>query len=69
MSKSNKQKMHNIQPGEGMDTLHRLGFMPDEITVPDDLDKMGKDEIADSFKAATISTRGYRFNRDDANKR
>lgn len=69
MRKSGKQKLHNIQPGEEMDTSHRLGFMPGEIAVPDDFDKMGKDEIADSFKAATISTRGYRFNRDGANKR
>ena len=69
MSKSGKQKLHNIQASEEMDTSHRLGFMPGEIAVPDDFDKMGKDEIADSFKAVTISTRSYRFNRDGANKR
>ena len=69
MSNSGKQKLHNIQPGEEKDASHRLGFMPGEIAVPDDFDKMGKDEIADSFKAATISTSGYRFNRGGANKR
>ena len=55
--------------GTERDTSHRLGFMQGEFSVPDDFDQMGKDKIGHLFKAATISTRGYRFNRKDANKR
>ena len=47
----------------------RLGFMAGEIAVPDDFDQMGSKEITHLFKAATISTRGYRFNRNAANER
>lgn len=30
-------------------TASRLGFMTGEISVPDDFDQMGKDEIAEMF--------------------
>jgi prevent-host-death family protein len=30
-------------------TMQRLGFMAGEITVPDDFDRMGEDEIARLF--------------------
>ncbi len=69
MSKPTKQKFRNIHPCVARDTSHRLGFMQGEIAVPDDFDQMGKNEIIHSFKAATISTLGYRFNRDVENER
>lgn len=47
----------------------RLGFMQGEVAVPDDFDQMGKDRITDLFEAVSIPTRGYHFNRKDANKR
>ena len=47
----------------------RLGFMQGEVAVPDNFDQMGKDQITDLFEAVSISTRGYHFNRKDANKR
>jgi len=47
----------------------RLGFMEGEITVPDDFDQMGKDEVATLFDATTIATRDFHFNRKDANNR
>lgn len=34
------------QPGE----QKRIGFMAGRIRVPDDFDRMGEDEIADSFE-------------------
>lgn len=54
---------------EENNTAHRLSFMQGEYSVPDDFDQMGGKEITHSFKAATISTRGYRFNRNAANER
>ena len=53
----------------GVNTSHLLGFMQGEFTVPDDFDQMGMDEIARLFQAGAITTCGFRFNRDEANKR
>jgi hypothetical protein len=64
-----KTKLHNKLHEAERVTSYRLGFMSGEIAVPDDFGQMDKDEIAHLFKAATISTRGYRFNREEANKR
>ena len=47
----------------------RLGFMQGEVAVPDNFDQMGKDQITDLFEAVTIPTRGFHFNRKEANKR
>ena len=69
MSKSNKQKLCSIHPETRCDTSHRLGFMQGEFTVPDDFAQMGMEEIARLFRAAAITTCGFRFNRDEANKR
>jgi len=69
MSKPTKQELCSIHPETRRDTSHRLGFMQGEFTVPDDFDQMGKDEIARLFQAATITTYGFRFNREEANKR
>lgn len=67
MSKPTKVR---IKPrGTERDTSHRLGFMKDEFSVPDDFDQMGKHEIVHLFNATTISTRGYRFDRKEATKR
>lgn len=66
---SKPTKVRNMPRGTEADTSHRLGFVKGEFSVPDDFDQMGKDEIAHSFNAVTISTRGYRFNRKEANKR
>ena len=65
---SKQTKVQSKPRGTERDTLHRLGFMQGEFSVPDDFDQMGKDEIAHLFNAATISTRGFRFNRKEANK-
>ena len=46
-----------------------LGFMQGEIAVLDDFNLLGKDQITDLFEAVSIVTRGYHFNRKDANKR
>ncbi len=54
---------------ENISTANRLGFMQGEFTVPAVFDQMGSKKIARSFKAAAISTCGYRFNRDAANER
>ena len=62
-------KVRNAPRGTEPDTSHRLGFMQGEFSVPDDFDQMGKDEIVHMFNAATISTRGYRFDRKKANMR
>jgi hypothetical protein len=40
-----------------------------EFAVPDDFDLMGKDEVTRLYRATTLTTCGYRFNRDRANKR
>lgn len=66
---SKPTKVRNKPRGTEPDTSHRLGFVQGEFSVPDDFNQMGKDVIAHSFNAATISTRGYRFNRKEANKR
>lgn len=66
---SKPPKVRNKPRGTEHDTSHRLGFMKDEFSVPDDFDQIGKDEIAHLFNAATISTRGYRIDRKEANKR
>lgn len=63
---SKPTRVRNKPRGTETDTSHRLGFMQGELSVPDDFDQMGKDEIAHKFNAATISTRGYRFNRKEA---
>lgn len=62
-------KTGNKPRGTEPDTSHRLGFMQGEFSAPGDFVQMGKNEIAHLFKAATISTRGFRFNRKEANKR
>ena len=70
IAKAGKPMVKVIPLGpEEIGTARRLGFMQDEFSVPDDFDKMGSREIIHSFKAATISTRGYCFNRDAANER
>lgn len=69
MSNTIKQKMSNTHSGTKLNISSRLGFMEGEITVPDDFDQMGKDEIATMFEATPISTREHQFNRDEANKR
>ncbi len=73
MSKTIKQELQSTNPGEVLNgeesAAQRLGFMQGEIDVPDDFDQKGKDKIARSFQAASLSTCGYRFNRDGANKR
>ena len=66
---SKPTKLHNKPHGTERDTSHRLGFMQGEFSVPDDFNQMEKDKISHLFKAAIISTRGYRFNRKEANKR
>ena len=66
---SKQTKVQSKPRGTERDTSHRLDFMQGEFSVPDDFDQMGKDEIVHLFQAATISTRGYLFNRKDANKR
>ena len=35
--------------GEQLGTAHRLGFMQGEISIPDDFDQMGSEEIAHLF--------------------
>jgi len=66
---SKQTKVQSKPRGTERDTSHRLGFMQGEVAVPDDFDRMGKDQITDLFEAVTIPTRGYHFNRKDANKR
>ena len=67
MDNAIKQKMSNAR--QKLTVSNRLGFMQGEIAVPDDFDRMGENEVAYLFKAATIDTRGYSFSRDDANER
>lgn len=69
MSKPPKQKLCSDHSEAERDTSHRLGFMRGEFVVPDDFDRMGKDEIARLFQAASLTTCGYRFSREGANKR
>jgi hypothetical protein len=69
MSKPPKQKLCCDHAETAQDTSHRLGFMQGEFAVPDDYDRVGKDEIVRLFQAASLATCGYRFNRDSANKR
>lgn len=69
MSELPKQKLCSDRPETERDTSHRLGFMQGEFAVPDDFDRMGKDEIARLFQATSLATCGYRFNRDSANER
>ena len=69
MSKSRKPVSGKYPTVNERSVSGRLGFMEGEITVPDDFDQMGKDEVATLFDATTIATRGYDFNRKDANKR
>lgn len=65
----NRKELSCSPPEVERDTSHRLGFMQGEFVVPDDFDRMGKDEIVRLFQAASLSTCGYRFSRDSANKR
>ena len=66
---SKHTKVQSKPRGTERDTSHRLGFMQGEFAIPDDFDKMGKDQITDLFEAVSISTRCYQFNRKDSNKR
>ena len=66
---SKQTKVQSKLRGTERDTSHRLGFMQGEFSVPDDFNQMEKDKISHLFKAAIISTRGYRFNRKETNKR
>jgi hypothetical protein len=69
MSEPSRQELCWDHPETERDTSHRLGFMPGEFAVSDDFDRMGEDEIARLFQAISLTTYGYRFNRDGANKR
>lgn len=69
MSKSSKPKARNQHSDKAQRASDRLEFMQGEVAVPDDFNLMGKDQITDLFEAVSISTRGYHFNRKDANKR
>ncbi|MFA5826615.1 MAG: hypothetical protein WC825_11695 [Gallionellaceae bacterium] len=69
MSKSSKQELSCNHTDAERDTSRRLGFIQGEFAVPDDFDQMGKNEIAQLFQAVSLTTCGYRFNRDGANKR
>jgi len=69
MSKPPKQKLCCDHPETVQDTSHRFGFMLGEFAVPVDFDQMGKDEIARLFQATSLTTCGYRFNRNGANRR
>ena len=69
MSKSSKLKTQNQHSDKEQNASERLGFMQGEVAVPDDFDQMGKDQLTDLFEAVTIPTRGYNFNRKEANKR
>ncbi len=69
MSEPSKQKLCSDHFEAEWDTSRRLGFMQGEFAIPDDFDQMGKNEIARLFQATFLTTCGYRFNRDSANKR
>ena len=69
MSKSRKPVSGKNPSVKERSVSGRLCFMQGEIAVPDDFNLMGKDQITDLFEAVSISTRGYDFNRKDANKR
>jgi prevent-host-death family protein len=40
--------------GEQVGTAHRLGFMQGEISIPDDFDQMGSEQIAHLFAGGEI---------------
>ena len=69
MSEPSKQKLCRDKTEPVRDTSHRLGFMQVEFAVPDDFDQIGRDEVARLYCATTLSTCGYCFNRNGANKR
>lgn len=47
----NGKPMAKIVPIEPVEKLPRLGFMRGEISVPDDFNDLGRDEIADLFSS------------------
>lgn len=67
MNKQSKARNKSCKTECG--ALHRLGFMQGEFSVPGDFSQKGKDEIAHLFNAMTISSRGFRLKRKEANKR